>query len=141
LPLPARKIRPPINWLGGVITFLVISLAGFLMAAKAVGAAAKTMEHPGKNLPNWLLLTVAIGLGLSLGGLLTYLLASYLLSRAERSVGRQHLRLRRAHRCINCGYDLSSISGDRCPECGYWDPTQPPTTSTSSNRPEEPRPK
>jgi hypothetical protein len=111
------------------------------MAAKVVGSAAKTMEHPGKHLPNWLLLTIAIGLGLSLGGLLTYLLAGYLLSRAERAVGRQHLKLRRAHRCINCGYDLSGVSSDRCPECGYWDPTQPPTNSTDSHTQEGQRPK
>jgi hypothetical protein len=36
------------------------------------------------------------------------------------------LRQRRARQatgqCVMCGYDISTLSDENCPECGYWSP-------------------
>lgn len=125
-------VAAPVAFVLGALGWLI-----FLEAVSTIYSEVNTF-HPDGSLSSTnatgpfgittypLLASSILGYGVAwlIGMVLTFLTQ-------DRIIGTEARRCARTPACFTCGYDLSSVTGDVCPECGAARVGTPPTRTVS----------
>jgi hypothetical protein len=115
--LRARRIRPRKHWPRVIADLLLYAFLIVFVAFFAVGKLNKTWKTP--KWVTWAILDAAM---IIVASIVLFALACSVVRGIHRRVERKRAARRHSGCCVKCGYDISAISGECCPECNYWNP-------------------